>query len=254
MKIVTNQYGQVNFNFPSYTKDDSIALSISGGADSALLLHLIIPILQDTKCNWKIVTGGDTARPWSGPAAKKIVKLVFEHHGVNSVIEHRFYGYNTTILSESDCQTEGVGRLVLENEFNYLISGTTALPDKTFLYVDTPGHPLERTETKSIQLYDVKVLPNGNACNLSNMDAGVQTGIILKQWRPFANVHKKWIAEEYEKLSRQYPEYCDFLFNTSISCVSYAEHTNNFTKPCTYCWWCKEKEWAFGCYDAGYRD
>ena len=27
--------------------------------------------------------------------------------------------------------------------------------------------------------------------------------------------------------------------------------TDNFTKPCKECWWCREKKWAFGMYDGG---
>ena len=250
--IIENSQGNVNFDFPRYSNTDTIAISLSGGADSAMMLHHLVPIMQANNYNWKIVTGGDTARPWSGPAARNIVKLVLNFHGLEPTsVEHRFYGYDTTKLSEADSQATGIGRLVLEDEFNYLISGTTALPTET---IDVEGHPLERTTNKVIELHDIKTLPNGDPCTLSNRDAGFTTGTILKQWRPFSFVNKKWIAEEYEKLTEEYPQYGDLLFNATISCVSYAEHTRDFTKPCTYCWWCQEKKWAFGCYDGGYRD
>jgi len=252
--IVKNSYGEVVLDLPK-SDNAQIAISLSGGADSAILLHHLVPILQANKHNWMIVTGGDTARPWTGPAARKIAKMVLEHHGLNYTnIVHRFYGYDTTKLSEADSQAMGIGKLVLEGEFDYLISGTTALPDEQTENLDAPGRPQERQENKILQEHNIRILPNGEPCTLSNMNAGNETGKILTQWRPWSKVNKKWIAEEYKTLISNYSEYGDLLFNTTISCLSYAEYTQNFTKPCTYCWWCQEKKWAFGCYDAGYRD
>jgi hypothetical protein len=249
--IVKNSYGEVTLDIPN-SENSVIAISLSGGSDSAMLLHLLVPLLEAKKCKWKIVTGGDTARPWTGPAARKIAKLVLEHHGLTyTSIVHRFYGYNTTMLSEANAQASGVGKLVLENEFDYLISGTTALPDE---HIDVPGFPIEREQNELYVEHNIMVLPNGDVCDRDNRNAGTPTGTILKQWRPLSFVHKKWLAAEYEKLMEEYPEYGDLLFNSTISCVSYAEHTQDFTRPCTYCWWCQEKKWAYGCYDAGYRD
>jgi len=249
--IIANTNGSVTFDFPE-SENANIAISLSGGADSALMLHIIIPELEKRNLNWKIVTGADSARPWTSPAAKKIIKMVCEHHNI-ALPKHKVYGYDTTKISEADAQCEGIGKCVLENEFDYLISGSTALPDPNF-HDEIPGWPVERRSNTIFQIHDVMTLPNGQPCNWTNMDAGSPTGVKLKQWRPLANVSKKWIAEEYDILIRTNPEYGDLLFNTTISCVSYAEHTDNFQRPCTYCWWCQEKKWAFGCYDAGYRD
>lgn len=243
--------GTVNIDFPK-SEDSVIAISISGGADSAILFHIILPELEKRNLNWKIVTGADSARPWTGPAAKKIIKMVCDHYAVK-LPKHKVYGYDTTKISEADAQCQGIGQCVIDNEFNYLISGTTALPGPNF-QEQIPGWPIERRDTVIFEEHDIYILPNNQVCNWSNIDAGSPSGKKLLQYRPLANVNKKWIAEEYKKLIAQHPVYGDLLFNTTISCTSYADATNNFEKPCTYCWWCQEKKWAFGCYDAGYRD
>ena len=61
---------------------------------------------------------------------------------------------------------------------------------------------------------------------------------------PFNNVDKRFIAENYKICNLM-----DELFPITASCVGYAKATDNFSKPCKECWWCREKKWAFGMYD-----
>ena len=65
---------------------------------------------------------------------------------------------------------------------------------------------------------------------------------------PFNNVDKRFIAENYKKFNLM-----EELFPITGSCVGYAEATDNFSKPCRVCWWCREKKWAFGMYDGGVK-
>ena len=61
--------------------------------------------------------------------------------------------------------------------------------------------------------------------------------------RPWANVDKKYIYEQYVK-----HKLLDTLEPLTWSCIAYAEDTNFFTEPCKRCYWCKEKHWGFGKY------
>lgn len=58
---------------------------------------------------------------------------------------------------------------------------------------------------------------------------------------PFANVDKKFISEMFDLLKIK-----DELFPLTFSCIGTFLKTDGFTKPCGECFWCKEKEWAFG--------
>lgn len=58
---------------------------------------------------------------------------------------------------------------------------------------------------------------------------------------PFAKVDKKFIAEMYDFFKIK-----DEIFPLTWSCVGMFKETEGFTKPCGYCYWCKEKKWAFG--------
>lgn len=55
-------------------------------------------------------------------------------------------------------------------------------------------------------------------------------------FNPFANVDKRLIAEWYKEYKLM-----DVLYPLTISCEAPEP-----PRPCGKCWWCKEKEWAFG--------
>lgn len=61
-------------------------------------------------------------------------------------------------------------------------------------------------------------------------------GDILVPWQ---NVDKKFIAAQYEKLGLKE------LSELTNSCIISTK------QPCKTCWWCKERYWAFGSYDGG---
>ena len=55
---------------------------------------------------------------------------------------------------------------------------------------------------------------------------------------PLKNIDKKGVYELYKKYNL-----IDTLFPITRSCESW---TNDFSKHCGECWWCKEREWGFG--------
>ena len=62
---------------------------------------------------------------------------------------------------------------------------------------------------------------------------------------PFKNVDKRFTAQVYED------EFLlETLFPLTRSCLGSAEVTDYHEKPCKMCYWCEEKYWAFGQYDA----
>jgi hypothetical protein len=55
-------------------------------------------------------------------------------------------------------------------------------------------------------------------------------------FNPFINIDKKQIAAWYTEYNLM-----DILYPITISCEAFVP-----PRPCGGCWWCKEKEWAFG--------
>ena len=66
------------------------------------------------------------------------------------------------------------------------------------------------------------------------------------EYKPFEHVDKRFTAQVYEDLFL-----LETLFPLTRSCLSEdVEKTNYHEKPCKECYWCEEKFWAFGQYDA----
>ena len=68
---------------------------------------------------------------------------------------------------------------------------------------------------------------------------------------PWYNVNKKFIVSEYKKDSYLMNE----IYPLTHSCICSGDKTENWTKHCSetqgtnpkdWCWWCVEKQWAFG--------
>ena len=61
-------------------------------------------------------------------------------------------------------------------------------------------------------------------------------------YQPFINVDKKFIADIYF----QHPFLLKEIYPHTKSCTGTAWWTNNFTRVCGKCFWCHERNWAFG--------
>ena len=67
----------------------------------------------------------------------------------------------------------------------------------------------------------------------------------IPEYSPFKDVDKRFTAQLYED------EFLlETLFPLTRSCLGSAEVTDYHEKPCKICYWCEEKYWAFGQYDA----
>lgn len=58
---------------------------------------------------------------------------------------------------------------------------------------------------------------------------------------PFFAINKKWLANGYQQEG-----VLDTLFPLTRSCEGSDYETGNFTFHCGKCWWCIERQWAFG--------
>ena len=78
----------------------------------------------------------------------------------------------------------------------------------------------------------------------TNRNPGVYKDILetlgnFQAIHPFYNINKKDIVNKYKHFGVY-----ETLWPLTWSCEGSQEITNNFTKPCNECWWCKERAWS----------
>ena len=207
---------------------DKIAISMSGGLDSSLMTWLLCKEISDKNKNTKIypLHGIDNTRPTSPENIQNIINFLrnsFPTVEINDMLtwdntkDHK--------IPKSKKDSRGLKKWVLNHNIKYLYQGRTANPPKEILeqfgghYEDIRSHDNKKIIKEFIIPFNAYLI------------------------RPWANVDKKYIYEQYKKHN---------LLNTleplTWSCIAYAEDTNFFTEPCKGCYWCKEKHWGFGKY------
>jgi 7-cyano-7-deazaguanine synthase in queuosine biosynthesis len=228
-------YNFMNIDIPKHTPlgipVNTIGVWMSGGADSALLCYLLAK--QIKKENLAITIQPitiDYKRPFvfkAGPVREKIeeildVKHLFEHHIV----------YNPpgdTLWTPEDLVSQFHIRNYehfRDNKFQVLYSGITTNPpvdiQKTFKYG---------------VLADVEAKRGADVPKETNRYFVHPDGGEFWEIKPFFELDKKKLAELYKNNNL-----LDNMFPLTRSC----EHVGTVHGHCGYCWWCNEREWAFG--------
>jgi len=209
-----------------------IGISLSGGADSALLAYLI---LKETDADiyfttqirmWK-------TRPWQRYVAQDVVAWFKEHFTnriahIEGFIPPEMEEPNTTYITDEYGVVKPGNRIILRahNEWiahTYKLDAWYAAVNKN-PDIDIPGALLERDEG---------ILP------LHMTHIGVD--IV----HPFVYTTKDWIVNQYSD-----NKILD-LFDITRSCegefegLNYKTYTLGDSVPvCGECFWCKEREWA----------
>ena len=216
-----------------YLKDswERIGVSLSGGADSALLAYLI---LKNSKADiyfttqirmWK-------TRPWQRYVAQDVVAWFrknfpnrIEH--IEGFIPPEMEEPHTTDIQDEYGAVKPGNRIILRAHNEWVAhvydldawyAAVTKNPE------DIPGGPIERYEG---------VLP----LHMKHMGIDI--------CHPFVYTTKDWIVKQY------YKENILDLFDLTRSCegefegLDYTTYTPGQTVPtCGKCFWCKEREWA----------
>lgn len=208
-----------------------IGISLSGGADSALLSYLVLEktdadIYFTTQIRmWK-------TRPWQRFIAKNVVSWFKSRF--NNKIEH-IEGFippemeepNTTYITDEYGKLKPGNRIILRSHNEWVahtynldawFSGVTKNPK------DVPGGLIDR-DNGELPIY------------LKHMNVDV--------FHPFVYTTKDRIIEQY------YKNDIKDLLDITRSCEGEFENINyqtyepgQFVPLCNNCWWCKERKWA----------
>ena len=211
-----------------------IGISVSGGADSALLAYLIcknvsttteIHITSQIRC-WR-------TRPWQEHFADGVIdwlkqKFNNKFYVHKNLVPPEMEEPNTTLIKDEYGKMKPGNRIILRsyNEFiankyklDALYAGVNMNPD-----IDIPGKVAERDEGHIAPHF---VHNEVDICH------------------PFVYTKKDWIIQQY------YENNIVDLLNLTRSCegefegLNYTTYTPRQHVPvCGECFWCKEREWA----------
>jgi hypothetical protein len=223
---------------------NNIAISVSGGADSTLLLYLlsefvennnlktIIHVIHNIRC-WK-------TRPWQ----KHVFETVFDN------IQNKFktIEYKTHYNFVPPEFEHGYSGKTLTDEYGKIVSGDTIELRAFTEYI---------CHTNNCEAYYNAVTKNPNieiANKINSRDVELTNEtfrlMIMKHLNftaihPFRFVSKDWIISTYKKkkLSKvlDLTRSCEGEFNT----INYLNYTpGQYVPLCNSCFWCKERNWG----------
>ena len=259
MLLTANNQTVEFFNF-DYSKHKKMGISLSGGSDSALLFYLMAKYLQDVELiPWSAYESSPDPleeRPLTIEAAEKIVDWMRVEFPDANIGPHEKYAYDRSCketLKEAEkinvpgfkyygMSNKGIVKILLlrkdtqrmwdEGIIDYHVNGITSNPPLDIIK-EWPYY--EERRTKDQEVFEV-----------ANWPAKLCSRRIY--YKPFVKVDKKWIAGMYNQEGLM-----NTLFPITESCTGFARETNWWTEPCKQCFWCREKHWAFGCYDWGVK-
>lgn len=212
MQIETSQ-GPVVIEVKKDTK--RVGIKLSGGADSAVLTYLLAKYKTEERPDIEFmpVTNVCKQKPYNQIHADKVIGF----------IENRFGFKFREHMVIKNIEEEDFGRF---HDHNVDMLYNAKLIDEHFIAITSfpPEGAMDMTGTHYIEGLD-------RTRNIKPTKEG-------RSNRPFYNLDKVGIAELYDRF-----DLLDDLFPLTRSCEA---HTHDFSKHCGSCWWCRERQWAFG--------
>lgn len=196
--------------------DGNIGICASGGADSAVLLYILMTQLEPSQ-ELHIFTFGKLLTHYSTLAsARTVAKRCSDLTGFINYTHHVDYADNQTVeLLHNMTRAAGNNGII-----QALYTGQTANPPKEiadgFLGSEYNSEHKER-DPDIIR----DIMYSDKVCN------------------PFTNLNKQHIASIYHTLGLT-----DTLYPYTRSCENY--DPVYLGTHCGECWWCKERSWGFG--------
>jgi 7-cyano-7-deazaguanine synthase in queuosine biosynthesis len=193
--------------------EGNIGLCMSGGADSSLLLYILLANKTETIEVFTIAA--DLKGRISAKTAANVIDTCIQLTGNNNVNHHVLYTDEQTVEKVFKMPKE----MLSVNKINRIYTGITANPPKE-IADDFLGAIKNYEHDERNPLVTKSVLLDNFCC-------------------PFININKMKIAEIYQTLGLM-----DTLFSVTRSC-ELKNPPVNFVDHCDDCWWCKERFWGF---------
>lgn len=220
----------------------NIAISVSGGADSALLAYLLVNLAKNTNATVHIITHIRCwkTKPWQQYDADRVYDWLLRNCGYFKFVRHTNF-----IAPELEYAFAGP---TLTDEYGKKVSGDN-IQQRAYAEYICAAH--------NIDAYYNAVTRNPRDVNLGGMserdidrdseNAHLEIMQHMGRWalHPFRFVEKSWILKQYKDYN------ITDLFNLTRSCegtvpgLDYTNYVNGQEVPtCGECFWCKERAWA----------
>jgi 7-cyano-7-deazaguanine synthase in queuosine biosynthesis len=207
---VTFKVADVEFELPK----SPVGILCSGGADSTLLLYLL---MKHSNFTIHVLTLTNQAKNFANLAViNSVLKWCINHTQNTNIIHHTWYAKEQTNKELEKLPLE----LLQSKMFSTLYIGDTCYPpdDINQRFADETNDIFQNIKART-----------------PNETRPTKIGPI---YVPYTNYNKKKIVETYKS------ENIMELFHLTRSC----ETTSDIgTEHCGNCWWCKEREWAVDC-------
>lgn len=225
-----------------------VAISVSGGADSALLAYLVCDLAYEHNTTVHIINHVRMwkTRPWQQHDADRVYNWLFQR------FYHTTFKRHTNFIAP-DIEYGNIGA-ALTDEYGKKVSGDNI---QQRAYAEFIGHKY------NIDAYYNAVTRNPRAVKFEGMtersierseenkhlEYMIHMGKVVSH--PFRFIDKSWVLKQYQRLDLM------DLFNITRSCegefpgLDYTTYKPGQEVPtCGNCFWCKERQWA---YDANFK-
>lgn len=222
MRLPSFDEGQVvDFNIPPEYKN--LAINLSGGADSAFLLWQLVRYLQDNdradSSIFVLTCVNDRKGRWTARVATRIIDFIIQTTGTAQIRTHYCYYRD---VQDVKYFHEVEDALFSQGTFHLLLDALTANPPATVEHLQQ-DREVSRDRIPGVTHQVLRDRPGRG------------------YYTPYKNVDKMWVADQYRRFGL-----IETLFPLTRSCEGFADATADFTVPCRNCWWCAERDWAFG--------
>jgi 7-cyano-7-deazaguanine synthase in queuosine biosynthesis len=222
----------------------NIAISVSGGADSALLAYLICNFAKDHNTTIHIINHVRMwkTRPWQQHDADKVYNWLFQRFYHTPFVRHTNF-----IAPELEYGNIGPN---LTDEYGKKVSGDN---------IQQRAYAEFICNKNNIDAYYNAVTRNPRLALFNGMcerdidptedNSHLRLMRHMNGWaiHPFRFIDKSWVIKQYRRL-----EITDLLDLTRSCEGEFADinYTNyepgQYVPTCGECFWCKEREWALG--------
>ena len=230
--ILHSDDGTQSINFDIHEKYNKILVNCSGGADSGILLYMVVDYLMKnnrTDTTVSVATcANDFKHRWNARKAADVINWTIAHTGFTNFDMHYTYyrdRQDTSYFHEIEA------KLFKEGRTNLIISGITNNPVVEANVIDIDGKEVDLIETGLSER------------NVGDDEKDFMGGVGYAYYTPFHKVDKRFVSSMYN----QYNVMPLFDLTRSCEVIPEGEFDPEFEKnPCGRCWWCLERKWAFG--------
>lgn len=205
--------------------DTDVGVSCSGGADSSMLLYLLMKHYKDTDVTIHIFTC--VAKSKNMPvtqASANVIRKCVDLTGNNNIRHYvNYVDMNNAEMSVHSIYFDWVMEYKKRGDFGMFYTGITRNPP----------------ESVTDQFKWTTNWPNGAQ---TERDPNLVRPIVAEFWVSiFTNTDKVGLCDVYEGEG-----VLDTLFPETRSCESTDPEYWHATGHCGECWWCEERLWGFG--------